>query len=375
MVSKQSATYTLAENRFSVQGDWTVETVGRLDNELRAISGHSVPPCLDVSELGALDTAGAFIIDRTVRQGCTDHTEFTIDGEHPNVRRLMRQIWAARSECPPEKVQGRALSRLFERIGRGAFFGLQEGLSTLSFVGQTLAVCLKLALLPAKIRWTAVVAVMEDAGVDAIPIVTFLSFFVGMVIAFIGAATLSQFGAGAEIFTVELVGIATMREFGVVLTAIILAGRTNSAFTAQIGAMRMRQEVDAMQVLGMNPLDVLVAPRVIAMLVMTPILAFLATLAGIFGGAIVSWLTLDIPPILFANRLLQTVGIENFWVGMSKAPIFALVVALIGCRQGLLVEGSVQSLGRATTSSVVQAIFTIIVIDAAFAMFYLELGI
>jgi len=201
----------------------------------------------------------------------------------------------------------------------------------------------------------------------------FLTFFVGMVVAFIGATTLGSFGA--TIFTVELVGFSMLREFGVILTAIILAGRTNSAFTAQIGAMRMRQEVDAMQVLGLDPMEVLVAPRVIAMVVMTPILAFLATVSGLFGGLIVSWLALDIGPTLFLSRLVSTVPIENFWVGMSKAPFFAMVVALIGCRQGLGVGGSVQSLGTSTTNSVVQALFTIIVIDAVFAMFYMQLGI
>jgi len=221
-------------------------------------------------------------------------------------------------------------------------------------------------------RWTALVAVMEDSGLDAVPIVAFLSFFVGMVIAFIGASTLSEFGA--TIFTVELVGIAVLREFGVVLTAVILAGRTNSAFTAQIGAMRMRQEVDAMTTLGLDPMDVLVVPRAFAMLIMTPVLTLVSMLFGIGGGAFVSWVALDINPTVFLNRIQEFVPIENFWVGMSKAPVFGMIVALIGCRQGLLVGGSVQSLGRSTTKSVVQALFSVIVIDALFAVFYMELG-
>jgi len=258
-------------------------------------------------------------------------------------------------------------------VGKGTYEGLSEGIETLAFVGETMLVCARIIVQPRRFRATSTVAIMEEAGLDAVPIVMFLSFFVGMVIAFIGATTLEAFN-GTE-FTVELVGFAMLREFGVVLTAIILAGRTNSAFTAQIGAMRMRQEVDAMQVLGLDPMEVLVAPRVIAMLVMLPILTFLATVAGLFGGLIVSWLALDLSPTFFLHRLVETVPIENFWVGMSKAPFFAMVVALIGCRQGLGVGGSVQSLGSATTNSVVQALFSIIVIDAVFAMFFMQLGV
>ena len=214
---------------------------------------------------------------------------------------------------------------------------------------------------------------MEDAGLDALPIVAFLSFFVGMVVAFIGATTLQTFAL--EIYTVELVGYSMLREFGVILTGIILAGRTNSSFTAQIGTMKMRQEIDAMRTLGLAPMEVLVAPRVFAMVLMTPILAFVATLSGIAGGMMVGWLSLDIQPSAFIQRIHENVPIDMFWVGMSKAPVFGLVVALIGCRQGLQVGGSVQSLGDHTTKSVVQALFSIIVIDAMFAIFYMEMGI
>jgi phospholipid/cholesterol/gamma-HCH transport system permease protein len=205
------------------------------------------------------------------------------------------------------------------------------------------------------------------------PIIAFLSFFVGLVIAFIGATLLSDFGL--EVFTVQLIGFAVLREFGVVLTGIVLAGRTNSSFTAQIGSMKMRQEIDAMQTLGLKAMDVIVAPRVLAMLVMTPVLTFVATISGIAGGMAVCWGTLDIPPAVFLEQMRAAVTLDQFWVGMSKSPVFGLVVALIACRQGLQVGGSVQSLGKATTTSVVQAIFAIIVIDALFAIFYMEMGI
>jgi phospholipid/cholesterol/gamma-HCH transport system permease protein len=262
---------------------------------------------------------------------------------------------------------------LLERTGEGFMNLLSETLATLAFLGETLVTCGRLLLQPWKLRWTSIVAVMEEAGLDALPIIAFLSFFVGMVVAFIGATTLSDFDL--EIYTVELIGYSELREFGVVLTGIVLAGRTNSSFTAQIGTMKMRQEIDAMTTLGLKPMEVIVAPRVIAMVLMTPVLAFVATLAGISGGIVVGWLSLDINPAVFIERLRNSVPIDQFWVGMSKAPVFGLVCALIACRQGLNVGGSVQSLGRATTTSVVQALFSIIAIDAMFAIFYMELGI
>ncbi|MEO9968262.1 MAG: MlaE family lipid ABC transporter permease subunit [Hyphomonadaceae bacterium] len=358
----------------SPQGDWTVYTVGAVDAELRALPKTECPPIIDLGQLDRIDTAGAYLLDRTAHQTSEKPEELMLIGEHEMGERLLRQVSEARREEPRvAPIQHFGVLDWLSRIGEGTVVGIREGLRTLSFVGETIAVCIGLVLRPAKFRATATVAVMEEAGLDAIPIVMFLTFFVGMVVAFIGATTLGSFGA--TIFTVELVGYSMLREFGVILTAIILAGRTNSAFTAQIGAMRMRQEVDAMQVLGLDPMEVLVAPRVIAMLVMTPILAFLATISGIFGGLVVSWLALDIGPTLFLSRLVTTVPIENFWVGISKAPFFAMVVALIGCRQGLGVGGSVQSLGTSTTNSVVQALFSIIVIDAVFAMFYMQLGV
>ncbi len=356
-----------------VTGDWTVETVGGVDDKLRALPEPAEPIVLNVEGLGALDTAGAFVIDRTLRRSCQAVMPLKLRGDHASARELIEQVRAAREDCPEDKSGAFGLVDAFERMGRGAVTGLREGFSTLSFVGQTLWVCMKVLANPRKFRGTATVAVMEEAGLDAIPIVAFLTLFVGMVVAFIGASTLELFGA--TIFVVELVGISVFREFGVILTAIILAGRTNSAFTAQIGAMRMRQEVDAMQVMGLDPMEVLVAPRVFAMLIMTPILAFFATISGVFGGMLVAWIALEIPPVLFGNRLLEMVPPQHFWVGLSKAPLFALVVALIGCRQGLQVGGSVQSLGQSTTSSVVQAIFSIIVIDALVALFFLELDI
>jgi len=214
---------------------------------------------------------------------------------------------------------------------------------------------------------------MEIAGLDAIPIVVLLSFAIGLVIAYLGARILGDFGA--SVFTVELVAFSVMREFGSVLTAVLLAGRTGSAFTAEIGAMKMRQEIDAMRVLGIDPMEALVAPRVVAMLVMAPILTFASIMAGVFGGLLVAWAQLGVSPHMFLTRISENVPLQHFWVGMVKSPVFALVIALIGCRQGLMVGDDVGSLGKRVTSSVVQAIFMVILLDALFALWFLELNI
>jgi phospholipid/cholesterol/gamma-HCH transport system permease protein len=212
---------------------------------------------------------------------------------------------------------------------------------------------------------------MEKAGLNALPIVMLLSFFIGMVVAYLGARILGDFGA--SVFTVELVAFSMLREFGVVITGVILAGRTNSAFTAEIGAMKMRQEIDAMRVIGIRPMDALVSPRVIAMLVMTPILTFAAMMAGMFGGLLVCWGALDISPAMFFARIAEVVPAQHFWVGFVKAPVFAVVLAVIACKQGLSVGGDVGSLGSRVTTSVVQGIFMVILLDAIFALWFLEL--
>ncbi len=361
--------------RLSLRGDWVVASLASVDRdlgELVASQPASVAE-LDVSAIDGLDTAGAYLIDRTLRDlgGAAD-----LVGASDEVRSLLAQartLATQEEHAPPIIEPGHGFVDLLERTGRNAQHFWEEALESLSFLGATIVAVSNIVWQPAKMRWTALVSVMEDAGLDAVPIIAFLCFFVGMVVAFIGATTLAQFGA--TIFVVELVGFGVLRELGGVLVAIIIAGRTNSAFTAQIGAMKMRQEIDAMQTLGLDPMHVLVAPRVLAMMIMVPVLTFIGMLTAIAGGMAVGWMVLDINPTVFFNRLQDNVPLDQFWIGMSKAPVFGLAIALIGCRQGLEVGGSVQSLGHHTTKSVVQALFAIIVIDALFAIFYMEMGL
>ncbi|MEM1035594.1 MAG: ABC transporter permease [Pseudomonadota bacterium] len=361
----------------TVSGDWTIATIGRLDESLRkAVSGRAFAEKVRVEtgDLSSLDTAGAYLIDRSLRE--LSETNPDILGDNQDIRALLIQARtvATRPEEAPQMVEeGHGIVDLLERTGRGAVHVWEEMVESLSFFGAMLVAISGVVLRPQKMRWTALVSVMEESGLDAVPIVAFLSFFVGMVVAFIGATALADLGG--TIFVIELLGFGLLRELAGVLAAIIIAGRTNSAFTAQIGAMKMRQEVDAMTTLGLDPMNVIVAPRILAMIIMVPVLTFVAMIAGLAGGITVSWLALDITPTVFLNRMQEFVPLSQFWIGMSKAPVFGLAIALIGCRQGLEVGGSVQSLGHHTTKSVVQALFAIIVIDALFAMFYLELGI
>jgi phospholipid/cholesterol/gamma-HCH transport system permease protein len=348
---------------------WTVASVEEGLRNTR-ISPEAI---LDVSRLQRIDTSGAYLIDRAF--GALDGVDDPIEmrGDHPTIERLMGKVRKASPAAPPDPIRQPGLIALLDRAGRGAVNAWEEFLGLLSFIGETMATLGRLAVNPRRIRIRSVVAIMEEVGLDALPIVCFLSFFIGLVIAFIGANLLAMFNA--SVFTVELVGIGMMREFGAVLTAILLAGRTDSAFTAQIGAMKMRQEIDAMRTIGLDPMEALVAPRLIALLIMTPLLTFAATIAGIGGGMMAAWGAMDISPAMFITRFQEVIVPMNFWVGMIKAPVFALVIAMVGCRQGMLVEEDVVSLGRRTTSAVVQAIFLVIAIDAMFAILYYQLNI
>jgi phospholipid/cholesterol/gamma-HCH transport system permease protein len=357
----------------TVSGDWTIHTIGELDEVLRPLRAQveDRPTRIDVTKLGDLDTAGAYVIERLM--SVTEGGRFTIEGEHRAAARLLVEVTKFANECGMPIKRAGPISLVLERIGRGITDIASECVETLSFLGETVFALGRALTNPKRIRWLPTFAVAESAGLNAVPIVMTLSFFIGAVIAFMGKTILSDFGA--TIFTIELVGFAVLREFGVLLTAIILAGRSDSSFTAQIGSMKMTQEIDAMRTLGLDPIEMLVVPRVLALLVMFPILTFLSMVAGIAGGGLVILTLMDISPTLFLARIQQNVGVTQFWAGMAKAPAFAFVIAIIGCRQGLNVENDVISLGKNTTASVVQALFMVIILEAVFALLYMELDI
>jgi len=369
---------------FKAQGQWDLDTVKEIDHslqqDLKALGYGAVAEneqgedftqvIFDFQGLSRIDTAGAYILTRAI--GCHDgfcRRWSVINGTKGQRVLIDAAAQAAKGVAPARPKPWYAP---LERLGRGTMRGLAEVYDTLAFFGQFMVVLAKMIVRPQRIRWKSVISLVESVGLDALPIVAILSFFIGAVIAFMGADLLAAFGA--KIFVVDLVGIAVLREFAVLITAILLAGRSNSAFTAEIGSMKMRQEIDAMTVIGLSREETLIAPRALACLISAPLLTFVAMLSGLLGGVLVGW-SQGISPVLFMARLTEVVSINHFWVGMIKAPVFALFIAIIGCRQGLAVGGSVESLGRRTTTSVVQAIFTVIVLDAVFAMLFLKMGV
>ncbi len=351
-------------------GDWTTGGLGRLSRRLDdALEGRTVAS-FDLAGLGRFDTAGALALVQA--------THFNVpDGawaSRPEAGRIYAMVEKLERESAPAPRRTDSVTRIFAKIGQGLYDIAGEAMLSMAFLGRLITATGSAIKHPQRIRWAAWVSQTERAGLDAIPIVAVTSFFIGAVVAFIGADLLSQFGF--DVFAVELIVISVLREFAVVITAVLLAGRSSSSFAAEIGSMKMNQEIDAMQVMGVNPFQALVIPRLAALLVMLPLLTFIAMLAGLFGGLMVTWSQLSLGPSFFIQRMVEINDVGNhLMVGLSKAPVFAIVVASIGARQGMAVSGDVESLGRRVTAAVVQAIFAIIFLDAVFALIFLELGV
>jgi phospholipid/cholesterol/gamma-HCH transport system permease protein len=263
------------------------------------------------------------------------------------------------------------LRSVLAEIGQTAEQVLKDALLLLGFFGLTLQTLARCLLSPWRWRPTSVMAQLDAAGVRAVPIVALLTFMVGAVVAFLGSTVLARFGA--TLFTVHLIGFSFLREFAVLLTAILMAGRTASSYTAQLGLMKINEEIDALRMTGLDPVEVLVIPRVTALLVALPLLTFIGMISGILGGMLVSTVALDISPTMFIAIMERDIPVRHFVLGMVKAPFFAVVIAVIGCSQGFKVSGSAQSVGERTTAAVVQSIFVVILLDALAAMFYMEM--
>ena len=352
--------------RVRLHGDWTLCHALAIGDALRALPEHV--RTLDAGDVARLDSLGVLQLLRcAARRGLPDDA-LRFREDH---RALVQAIEDVR-DGRPKPARSYGVAEALERLGRAMQREGHEVVSLVSFLGETLVKLGRALVQPRRLRLTSTVFHMEQVGLDAVPLVGLLSFLVGAVIAFLGANILADFGA--SIYVVELVSIAFLREFAVLLTAIILAGRTASAFTAQIGAMVTREEVDAIRTLGLDPVDLLVIPRVLALLTMLPLLTFLAMLAGLLGGMFVGMTSLDIPPQAFYTRMHDTMQLRHFLVGISKAPLFAIVIGLIGCLEGLQVDGSAQSVGERTTSSVVQTISLVIVLDAIAAIWFMHVG-
>lgn len=358
-----------------VDGNWTLRHYMALDQQVDALAPR-LPESVtvDFSGLEALDTAGAGLLaelfgNRRLQEAAR------ADDSLPAAKRDLLELVGNALEASwrsPRRRRQSGFIEMLERIGRAVEHVRHESFALVGFIGLILETLVRGVAHPRRWRLTSLVHHMEQSGLDAVPIVSLLSFMVGAVIAFLGATILADFGA--SIFTVDLVAYAFLREFGVLLAAILLAGRTASAFTAQIGSMQAREEIDAIRTLGLNPIELLVLPRVLALMLTLPMLAFLAMIAGILGGATVCILALDISPDLFLAVFRADTSVRHLWIGLCKAPAFAFLIASIGCLEGFQASGSAESVGERTTSSVVQSIFTVILLDAIAALFFMEMG-
>lgn len=352
---------TLSQSR---HGDM-LELAGSLNVWTLPQLPHRAPPQLSIAMLERLDTAGAWYLARARQQGSRLH------GGSAAQAGLIDTVAKALPVADDVPAPTPRLRRALAETGRNVIAALVFFRELAEYLGRFLAAFWRGIRHPSQFRLTSLIHHCEQTGLRAVPIVTVMSFLIGVVLAFQGATQLRQFGA--EVFVVDLIAISVLRELGILLTAIIVAGRTASALTASIGSMKMREEIDAMRTLGLDPDMVLILPCILALILMLPILGLLADLSGLLGGAMMSWITLGISPPMFLSRLSDT-GVGNVIAGLVKAPVFAIIIGVIGCHAGMKVGKDAESLGRMTSAAVVNAIFAVIVADALFSILFAEIG-
>lgn len=358
----------------ALSGDWTVSSVGAAEKLLDKLEvAKDRLTCIDVSGIENLDTSGAWLIHRTRGRLEFSGRKVDLTGLSPVRKSLFDEV---EHHHPPRwepDTGGYSVLQFLEDTGRQMVDVGKDTLAMLHILGSLGLVTSTVLLQPKRLRSISIAVQFDRSCIGAVPIVALMSFLIGAIISQQGGFYLRQFGA--DIFVVDLAGILVLREIGVILTAIMVAGRSGSAFTAELGAMRMQEEVDALHVIGLSVTEVLVLPRILALMIALPILTFVADLSALFGAGLITWVYLDIPPAAFLVQLQAAITVETFVVGLIKAPFMALIVGLIACVEGLKVEGSSESLGRHTTMSVVKAIFLVIVVDGAFAIFFAAIGV
>lgn len=357
--------------RLVLTGDWTLSHFTRIQRQLAKLDPNRFTTlCFD--DVTRLDTAAAQLLIEWYGPARMQALSSMLPVKRKNLLISVADAVTTQRQEPPPANASKTLTHGVALVGQHIESLYFQQKYLLGFLGLVLSALARTVWRPSRWRVTATVSHIQQTGLNAVPIVMLLTFMVGAVVAFLGATVLESFGA--TIYTVNLVVFSFLREFGVLLAAIMLAGRTASAFTAQLGSMKSNEEIDALRTQGLDPIELLVLPRVLALWISLPLLAFIGTLSGMLGGAVVGVVALDIPLPQFLRIVERDIGISHFFAGIVKAPLFALVIALIGCAEGFKVSGSAQSVGEHTTSSVVQSIFMVILLDALAALYFMEMG-
>lgn len=355
-------------------GTWTASfapVLERIVADAEKLAGSPQRIFIDVSEVAKLDTFGAWLIERLRRSLTKGPVEAQIAGLSANYSSLVDEVRRVRTtavvDSSPITITG-----MLEQIGR-AVAGVAGTIAGLvDMLGAVLAAGFRVLIHPRAFRLTSTVHHMEQVCWRAVPIIVLITFLIGCIIAQQGIFHFRRFGA--DIFVVDMLGVLVLREIGVLLVAIMVAGRSGSAYTAELGSMKMREEIDALRTMGFDPIEVLVLPRMMALVLALPILAFLGAMAALYGGGLVAWLYGGVQPEAFLLRLRDAISIDHFIVGIVKAPVMAAVIGIVACVEGLAVQGSAESLGQHTTASVVKGIFFVIVMDGVFAIFFAAIG-
>ena len=349
-------------------GAWTLDNVETLE-ELRARPLPAETATLDISQVTALDTVGAWLFEKLLRRLAAGSANIALVGVSASQAGLMREIRGVNRGRPAAKRRNNLALDFIERIGRGV---VSESASFLQMLGAVAVALLGVLRHPRSLRLTPTVYQLYKVGWLAIPIMALITFLIGAIIAQQGFFHFRKFGA--ESYTVDMVGILVLREIGVLIVAIMVAGRSGSAYTAELGSMKMREEIDALSTMGLDPIAVLILPRVAALVIALPILTFIGSMAGLYGGGLVAQFYGGMAPAVYIERLHEAVSVTSFKVGILKAPFMALVIGIVACNEGLRVQGSAESLGKQTTESVVKSIFLVIVLDGLFAIFFASIG-
>jgi len=358
----------------SAAGSWTAEYAGAIEPQVdavtRSITARSI--AINIARIDYLDTYGAWLIERALRNWTSQGREARLVGLREDYRGLFEKVQAGTQTLSPPPPRANSIVATLESVGMTMASVGADLVMLAQMLGSVIVAFKRVALRPTSFRFTSMVNQLERVGWRAVPIILLITVLIGAILAQQGIFHFRKFGA--DIYVIDMVGVLVLREVGVLIVCIMVAGRSGSSYTAELGAMRMREEVDALRTMGFDPIEVLILPRILALVIAVPILTFLGSMAALYGGGLVSWLYGGIQPEVFLARLREAVTSTTFEVGIIKAPFMALVIGIVACVEGLQVQGSAESLGEKTTNSVVKSIFMVIVLDGVFAMFFASIG-